>query len=320
MTLASQVSIVHLLNAPKNAMETVSAPMELATVDRDGQVKTALFQPAQTIAIIMVNVRMANATAVLGSLVKTVQFARVLRDAMVMGRVQTSLVSAEMDGLDLIVLSNPAHRSAPGMVTATMELASVNQDSLEYTALFQLARLPVLEMVNAPRRDRPWLAFATKGMKVMIALKNHVQMTAPLTGNVSMEFVRAIMVGVARIAPGVVLVLASAALEMANVWMERVLVIQDGQAMVATTARASMTALSMASVTMVHAFAKKDTGDVTAHYLPNPSLASVPSIVCVDVSNNAQKFMRHKGPVHLTSATLSALKNVFLSVWLGKCL
>jgi len=159
-----------------------------------------------------------------------------------------------------------------------------------------------------------------KGTRVTIALRRPAPTTAPDMENVSAAFALARMVGVVLTVLVVAPEMANVAVAMASAWRASATAIQDGPAMLATSALACMTARNMDTATMAHAFAKKDIEAVTAHSRLSPSLASVPFTACVAACSSAQKCTKPRELDRRTNATRSARRSACPSVWLERCL
>lgn len=99
-TPATPGLIARSWNALKSVTATDTAPTVLATVVKDGLEKTAPSLPALITAIITVSALMVSVIAVQGSLEKIARSGLVLRDALDMVCVPTTLVSVVMDGRD----------------------------------------------------------------------------------------------------------------------------------------------------------------------------------------------------------------------------
>jgi len=200
-----------------------------------------------------------------------------------------------------------------------MAHAFASQDSQAFIAHSLHAPHPALAMVNASLWEHKWHVCAILVSKVMIVLRNLAPMTAPNTENASTAFARVTMVGVVQIARLDALELASAAVEMESVLRVSATATLGGLATLATFAHACMIVLNTAIATTALVFAKRDTVVVTARSHPSLNHASVRFTVCVDVSSNVLRCMRHKEQVHPTSATHPAPKSVFLNALRVKC-
>lgn len=112
----------------------------------------------------------------------------------------------------------------------------------------------------------------------------------------------------------------SVAAEMESASRESATATLDGLVMRATSAHASTIVPSTDTATTVPAFARRDTVDVIALCLLNPSRASAPSIASVAACSSAPRFMRLRVLDRRMSATPSAPRSVYHSALLERCL
>lgn len=201
-----------------------------------------------------------------------------------------------------------------------MELASVSLGSLVFIALSPLALRLVLATASVHLKGHRWLVSVMRVIKDMTVQRRAAQMTALVMASVLMVFALVRMDGVVMIVRDDALVSDSVVPEMESALMGLARATLAGRDMLVISVLACMIAVSMVSVIMELVSARRVTGDETALFPPNLSLANVLFIVSVVACNNALRCMKRKVLDPHMSAILSALRSVFLSVLPERCL
>jgi hypothetical protein len=201
-----------------------------------------------------------------------------------------------------------------------MELASVSLGSLVFIALSPLALRLVLATASVHLKGHRWLVSVMRVIKDMTVQRRAAQMTALVMASVLMVFALVRMDGVVMIVRDDALVSDSVVPEMESALMGLARATLAGRDMLVISVLACMIAVSMVSVIMELVSARRVTGDETALFPPNLSLANVLFIVSVVACNNALRCMKRKVLDHHMSVILSALRSVFLSVLPERCL